>query len=306
MPPSRLSSMRALGPRVRCNDLSTIGKSEHMSFEDIIYQPGSVARVILNRPHRRNAQSWRLLREMDMAFNAAAADEECRVIVLSGLGPSFSSGHDLDSPEQVAERDAFDREADQFSRAERYRDIYLDSHLRWRNLSKPTVAMVQGYCIFGGWMIASAMDVIFAAADAMLIPVYGDYFTAPWDIGARKAKEILFENRIMTAAEANQFGFINRVIKPGLLEEETLKYAHRVTESDPNGNRAVKFAVNQALDMMGFSTSVRALSPGFATQINRPRSTMPADGAPPARDPRFRGQAERALEYWREDRQSGQ
>jgi enoyl-CoA hydratase len=270
-------------------------------YDDIRYEPGRVARVILNRPAKRNAQSWRLLREMDDAFTAAMHDDDCRVIVLSGAGPSFSGGHDLDSAEQVAERESFDRQASSFSRSERYRDVYLDSHLRWRNLTKPTVAMVHGYCVFGGWMIAAAMDVIFAADDALFIPVYGDYFTAPWDVGARKAKEILFENRFMTAAEAHDCGFVNRVVPADRLEDATATFAARVADNEPGLNRTIKFAVNQTLDLMGFSASVRALSPAFDTQISRPRSTAPADGGPPPQDPVFRNRVRRARSYLEQD-----
>ena len=270
-------------------------------YADIRYEPGRITRVILNRPTKRNAQSWRLLREMDRAFTAAMQDDDCRVIVLSGAGPSFSGGHDLDSPDQVAEREAFDDSAGSFSRAERYRDIYLDSHLRWRNLTKPTVAMVHGFCVFGGWMIAAAMDVIFAAEDALFIPVYGDYFTAPWDVGARKAKEILFENRFMTAAEARDCGFVNRVVPADTLEDAVLTFAARVADNEPGLNRTIKFAVNQTQDLMGFSASVRALSPGFDTQISRPRSTSPADGGAPPRDPLFRDRVRRARTYLQQD-----
>jgi enoyl-CoA hydratase len=270
-------------------------------YADITYEPGRIARVILNRPNKRNAQSWRLLREMDRAFTAAMQDDDCRVIVLSGAGTSFSGGHDLDSPDQVAEREGFDQSASSFSRAERYRDIYLDSHLRWRNLTKPTVAMVHGFCVFGGWMIAAAMDVIFAAEDALFIPVYGDYFTAPWDVGARKAKEILFENRFMTAAEARDCGFVNRVVPADRLEAAVLTFAARVADNEPGLNRTIKFAVNQTLDLMGFSASVRALSPAFDTQISRPRSTSPADGGPPPRDPLFRDRVRRARTYLQQD-----
>lgn len=74
-----------------------------------------------------------------------------------------------------------------------------------------------------------------------------------------------------------------------------------MAENEPQHNRTVKFAINQTLDMMGFSTSVRALSPGFDTQIRRPRSTTPADGGPPPPDPRFRGRVQRARGYLRED-----
>jgi len=57
--------------------------------------------------------------------------------------------------------------------------------------------MVHGYCIFGGWMLASAMDVIFAAEDAQFLPGFVEYFSTPWDMGPRRTKEILFEHRFV-------------------------------------------------------------------------------------------------------------
>lgn len=271
-----------------------------MGYDTIIYQPGPVARVILNRPERRNAQSWKLLAEMDHAFNAAMADPEARIILLSGNGTSFSAGHDLDSPEHVADRDAAMAGLDPFSASERTRDVYIDSHLRWRNLMKPTMAMVHGYCIFGGWMIASAMDFIFASDDALFIPVYGDYFTTSWDVGPRKAKEILFGNKFISAQEALQFGFVNQVHAAADLERETLKYASRVADGDPFLHRTIKHAINQTLDGMGFSQSVMAA----ATTFNNARPSR-SDDAPRRTGQRelvFRNQVGRALEYLREDR----
>ena len=272
-------------------------------FQTIVYQPGPVARVILNRPERRNAQSWQLLGEMDAAFEAAAADPECRVIVLSGRGPSFSAGHDIDSPDQLADRAAYEQEAGPFARTERRGEIYLDSHIRWRNLPKPMIAMVHGYCVFGGWMIAAAMDVVFAADNALLIPVYGDYCTTTWDVGARKAKELLFGNRFLTATEAMQCGFVNRVFPAADLESETLKYASRVAENSEFLNRTVKFGINQTLDMMGFTTSVRALRPNFfADRTLPPAGERRGDSVPAGPDRgRFRSQVQRAVQYARED-----
>jgi enoyl-CoA hydratase len=269
-------------------------------FETIIYEPGTVARVILNRPERQNAQSWLLLREMERAFAAAVDDAECKVIVLSGAGKSFSAGHDLDSEEQRSYGREQQRDLDPYARSELYRDIYIDSHLRWRNLTKPMIAMVHGYCIFGGWMIAAAMDVIYASSDALFIPVYGDYFTTTWDVGARKAKEILFGNKFMTAAEAMQWGFVNRVIEPDQLEIETLRYAARVAENSAVQNRTIKHAVNQTLDVMGFSTSVRTLHPDFNNRnFGRP-AAAPA-GERPRTEGQFRSQVGRAMDYARED-----
>lgn len=273
-----------------------------MSYSTIVYEPGPVARVILNRPERQNAQSWLLLEEMEDAFNKAVADEEVRIIILSGAGKSFSAGHDLDSPDQIAGRDGELAGLGQYAINERYRDVYIDSHLRWRNLTKPTVAMVHGYCIFGGWMIAAAMDFIFAADDALFIPVYGDYFTTSWDVGARKAKEILFGNRFMTANEAMTWGFVNQVYSAADLERETLKYAGRVAEGSPYLHRTIKFAINQTQDGMGFTNSVRNAAPSFHNM--RPPRPAPADRPRSTQDPRFRGQVARALDYLREDREA--
>ncbi len=270
-----------------------------MTYRTIEYQPGVVARVILNRPERLNAQSWTLLAEMDAAFNAAVADPECRIIVLSGRGRAFSAGHDLDSPEQIADRRERSLGWDSFGRTGQTKDVYVDSHLRWRDLPKPTIAMVHGYCIYGGWMIAAAMDVIFASEDALFVPTYGDYFTTSWDVGARKAKEILFGNKFLTARDAMAWGFVNEVFPAVELEAETLKYAKRVAEHDPFTLRTIKFAINQTLDGMGFTPSVRAIGAGF---LRRPPAREGSD-EPPSES--FRDQVQRAMRYLREDRALG-
>ena len=278
-----------------------------MELKRIVYRPGTVARVILNRPEKLNAQSLGLLAEMDWAFNAAVDDPQCRVIVLSGMGRAFSAGHDLSSDDQRA--DTRERIADKgpFAQGLMYRDIYTDSHLRWRDLPKPTIAMVHGQCIYGGWMIAAAMDIVFAADDAVFIPTYGDYFTTAWDVGPRKAKEILFANRFITAAEAMAWGFVNRTFPADALERETLEYAGRVAAQDAGSNRLVKFAVNQAQDGMGFTQSVRAVGASFITRGYRrpgdaPAATAAARPAGTDLNSQFRDKVAQAMEYLRRDR----
>ena len=274
-----------------------------MAYETIVYEPGTIARVILNRPEKLNAQSWTMLEEMDDAFNRAAQDNDVRVIVLSGEGRAFSAGHDLDSEEALAVRRQRQTPLNSFGRSQQLKEIYTDSHLRWRDLPKPTIAMVHGYCVYGGWMIASAMDFIFAAEDALFIPTYGDYFTTSWDVGIRKAKEILFENTFMTANEAMTWGFVNRVYLPDELEKRTMKYADRVAAQDPFNTRTIKFQLNQTQDNMGFSTSVRS---GAAYFIQRgtarpPEATTGAPSTP--QQGRFRNLAAQAMEYLRQDRE---
>jgi enoyl-CoA hydratase len=227
-------------------------------YRSILYDVNDgVAVVSLNRPQYRNAQSRILLEEMDDAFSKAAADRDVRVVILRGEGQHFSAGHDLGTPEQIADREQRPDEPGIRGRYKRGYDLFVDMSLRWRDLEKPTIAAVQGYCIFGGWMIASAMDLIFAADDAMFLASAFQYFTPPWDLGARKTKEILFESRFITAQEAKQHGLVNRVYPRDQLDARTMAYARRVAENDPFLVRMAKAAVNQTQDIQGFPAAIR-------------------------------------------------
>jgi len=249
-----------------------------MEYQQVIYQPGKVARVILNRPRYLNAQSRRLREEMDDAFARAAADDQVGVIILSGTGQHFSAGHDIGTPDELADRKARGYPTDRFGRYKWTRTINLENSLRWRNLPKPTIAMVHGYCIFGGWMIASAMDIIFASEDALFLPSHFQYFCTPWDVGPRKAKEVLFEHRFMTAWEAYDHGFVNRVFPRERLETETLAYAERVAENwlrDPLRLRTAKFSINHMMDTMGFTAALEAAYQSYSVWAGLEERAVP-------------------------------
>src|SRR5437773_3104824 len=99
----------------------------------------------------------------------AEADDAVRVIIVTGAGPAFSAGHDLGTPEARAERAEASKKMKPGvqGRMAREREIYLQPCLRWRNIPKPTIAQVQGYCLAGGLMLAWVCDLIIAADDAM-------------------------------------------------------------------------------------------------------------------------------------------
>ena len=235
-------------------------------------EDGPLAIVTLNRPRYRNAQSWGLLDDLDAAMDHAVAEKDVKVIIVRGAGDHFSSGHDLGTPEQEEERKSRGMEGPHQEHYESFRHYNYDITHKWRNLKKPTIAMVHGYCIYGGWMIASAMDLIFAAEDAQFLAGLVEYFTVPWDVGARQAKELLFESRFIDANEARELGFVNRVYPRERLEEETLNYARRVAEQSSYFLRMAKLAVNKTQDIQGFSNAVEA---GFHDymQVSRPRVT---------------------------------
>ena len=230
-----------------------------MDYEQILYDlDGHVLRLTCNRPRYRNAQSRQLLEELDHAFGRAADDTEVRVIVLMGAGEHFSGGHDLGTPDEQADRLQRPRQAGLRGRFHHSREQFVDKTLRWRNVPKPTIAAVQGYCIFGGWMIASAMDIIFAADDAMFLGANFQYFSIPWDIHPRKAKEILYASRFIDAPEALELGLVNRIVPRDRLPAETMTYARGVAQNDPFQLRLIKMAVNQMQDGQGFVSHISA------------------------------------------------
>ncbi|MCE2424121.1 MAG: enoyl-CoA hydratase, partial [Pseudomonadales bacterium] len=171
-----------------------------MGYRTISYDVmNNVARITTDRPRYRNAQSRILLEELDDAFRTAGEDDDVHVIALFGAGEHFSGGHDLGTPEELADREQRPIEPGLRGRFERSREQFVDKTMRWRNVPKPTIAGVQGYCIFGGWIVAGAMDIIYAADNAMFLGSNFQFFSVPWDMHPRKAKELLYESRFVDA-----------------------------------------------------------------------------------------------------------
>jgi enoyl-CoA hydratase len=249
-----------------------------VTFQDIEYAgEAGVAQITLNRPAYRNAQSYRMLDEIDQAFDLAKADEAVRVVVVRGSGGVFSTGHDLGTPEGMAYRDALGAKPG-IETYDQFKKYNLDLLLKWRNFPKPTVAMVEGYCIYAGWMLAAAMDVVFAAEDAEFLGGFVEYNTLPWDIGVRRAKELVFESRFITAAEAAQYGLVNRVCAKAELEYETLAWARRVAENAPETLRMAKIQMNKAQDAQGFTQAVEDSLGDYVAMMYMPGVEMRVEG----------------------------
>ncbi|RMI28278.1 enoyl-CoA hydratase [Nocardia stercoris] len=228
---------------------------------------GRVALVTMNRPEYRNAQNSAMTYALDAAFERAVADPEVGVIVLAGNGKHFSAGHDIGTPgrdhEAVFENKAalwWDHVGRQGGdmRFAREMEVYLGMCRRWREIPKPTIAMVQGACIAGALMLAWTCDMIVASEDAffsdpvvrMGIPGV-EYFAHPWVLGPRRAKEVLFTGERFTAAQADAWGMLNRVVPRADLESETLALAEQIATMPPFGLALTKKAVNQCEDLMG-------------------------------------------------------
>jgi enoyl-CoA hydratase len=230
-------------------------------------QRGQVAVVTMNRPEYRNAQNSAMTYALDDAFYRAAADDGVKVVVLAGEGTHFSAGHDIGTPGRDVDS-SFDRRAGLWwdhvgkegveSRYARESEVYLGMCRRWRELPKPTIAMVQGACIAGGLMLAWCCDLVVASDDAFFAdPVVRlgipgvEYFAHPWVMGPRFAKEFLFTGDRVGAERALALGMVNRVVPRAELEAETLALAEKIATMPRLGLALTKKAVNQAEDLMG-------------------------------------------------------
>jgi enoyl-CoA hydratase len=232
-----------------------------MDEDHILYEAtDGVAVITLNRPQRANAQTMELLDDLDAAWSRAACDDEVKVIVLRANGRHFSSGHDLKSglatPEKITLEWIYKLEARK----------YLEYSLRWRNVPKPSIAAVQGKCIAGGLLLAWPCDLIVAAENAefsdpvVFLGIGGvEYHGHTWELGPRKAKEILFTGRAVTAREAEQTGMVNRVVDLDRLQDETMELARHIAQMDAFALRQAKRAVNQTLDIQGFYAAIQSV-----------------------------------------------
>ena len=249
-----------------------------MAFEEIIYAvEAGVASITLNRPAYRNAQGYRMLDEIDAAFDLARPDEAVKVVLVRGAGGVFSTGHDLGTPEALAYRKALGAKPG-IQTYDQFKKYNLDLLLKWRNFEKPTIAMVEGYCIYAGWMLAACMDVVFAAEDAEFLGGFVEYNSIPWDIGVRRAKELCFESRFITADEAARYGLVNRVLAKTDLERETYAWARRVAENSPEALRLAKVQMNKAQDAQGFSNAVEDSLGDYMAMMWMPGSAMRMEG----------------------------
>ncbi len=225
-----------------------------MSYRYILYETDDrVAKITLNRPRYRNALSRELQEELEAAFLQAKEDDRIRVIILAGAGPAFCAGHDLGTPEHMADLERRPQlEPELRGKFEYAYDTVLMMPLRLRDIPKPTIAQVHGWCIYGGWKLASAMDIIVAADDARFIPGPPQWINLAWEVGPRRAKGLLLDDHALSAQEAFEVGIAYKVFPRADLEAETMAMAKRIAERPPFMLHMIKMSINQAQEAMGY------------------------------------------------------
>ncbi|MDA1077400.1 MAG: enoyl-CoA hydratase [Proteobacteria bacterium] len=230
-----------------------------------------VLRIMLSREKQRNAQSKKMLYEIDRALNAAMHDEEVKVVIVGADGPHFSSGHDLRDSGKIGEFGdpvmgvgGYERGGQEGHMAQE-QEIYLGFCWRWRNMPKPIIAQVHGKAIAGGLMLIWPFDLIIASEDAQFsdpVLAFGvnghEYFVHAWEVGPRKAKEMLFTGDAISAQEGKELGMVNHVVPRDQLTEFTLEMAKKVARQPSMGLKLAKMAVNQSLDAQGMYNAIQS------------------------------------------------
>jgi enoyl-CoA hydratase len=230
---------------------------------------------MLNRPEARNAQNRGMLVELHEAFLRAEADDQVRVVILGGVGPMFSSGHDMGSKVAMEEMQTHPshtvnggtRQGAEKLMLQEWHHYFADT-CRWRNLRKITIAQVHGDVYAAGLMLMWACDliIIIAADDVTFADVVGtrlgmcgvEYFAHPWELGPRKTKELMLTGDSLSVDEAHALGMVSKVFPLADLPDRTLEFARRIAQLPTMTALLIKEAVNQTVDNMGFHNALNA------------------------------------------------
>ncbi len=219
-----------------------------MTDKMISRKDGSVGWMIFNNPERHNAVSLEMWEAAEKILADFENDPEIRVVVLTGAGgKAFVSGADISK---------FESERASAEAVETYNATTARAHERLENLSKPTIAMIRGYCIGGGLALAISCDLrICTEASRFAVPAaklglgykLGGIQKLIGLVGPSFAKEIFFTARQFSSAEASSMGLVNRVVADGELEAKVQEYAKTIAGNAPMTVHSVKRLVAEAM-----------------------------------------------------------
>jgi len=193
------------------------------SYQTVVLErhPAGYAVLMLNRPEKLNALSMELRGELVAAIEELRRDPAVRVLILTGAGRAFCAGLDLNELSKAESNSA--------------RAFELDAVAALLKFEGPVIGAINGVAATGGFEIAMACDILLVSTEAQfvdthakvgLLPGWGLSVRLPRRIGLHRAKELAFTARFVSAAEAADWGLVNRVVPP----EELLGQARAMAE----------------------------------------------------------------------------
>jgi len=190
----------------------------------LVEKKNHLAILSFNRPEKLNAINVQVKREVSQALIELEADEDVRVVIMTGVGRAFSSGYDITAPES---------ELEEF--------MNLKEEEKLLNLDKPTIAAIQGYALGDGLQQALLCDIRVAADDTVLGFIgpligglcYSAFSILPQVVGRGKANELLFTCNRISAEEAYRIGLVNKVAPREQLMPAALEIAEQIAKVEP-------------------------------------------------------------------------
>jgi enoyl-CoA hydratase len=213
-----------------------------MAYENIIFEKeDNIAIITFNRPEAMNALNNKTRAEFREAIAAVAADDQIKVLILTGSGKAFVAGSDIKEFDQTSAYDAHN--------IQRLGGLV-------EKLDKPVIAAVNGFCLGGGNEIAMGCDIIIASEKAKfgqtevnigVIPGGGGTQRLPRLIGVCRAKELIFTGDIIGAEEAFRLGLVNRVVPADQLMPTAKEMAKKIATKSPAALKLAKTAINRGM-----------------------------------------------------------
>lgn len=222
-----------------------------MSYEYksiIVEKKDGVAVVTLNEPKTLNSLVQSMFDDLAVAAVDLSADDEVKVVVLTGAGKAFCAGGDLNR---------FKEGFDMVSGVD-YVDNIHPFIKNWYNMKKPTIAAVNGAATGAGMSLALMCDMAFASDKAKigcafinmaLVPDCSLAYVLPRVVGVQRAKELIYTGRLVGAEEAEKIGLFTRVVPADELMNEVMKLAGKLAKGPSYALRMCKRIVNMGLDM---------------------------------------------------------
>ena len=224
--------------------LADVG-SEVIQYEVV----DGVATIWLNRPEVRNCVNWELLRQLGAAVQRAAADDEVRVVLFRGRGGTFCAGADLNmlGGEFLATT----------TKSIELAQVSARTYDRIFNLPKPTIAVVEGYAVAGGFELMISCDFCIAASDAKIGDFHirralfggaGPIYRLPRYIGLRKAKELMLTGKLLSGQECYEWNLANVAAPPEQLDQAVADFVAPLKDKGALIMHVTKMTANRGLD----------------------------------------------------------
>ncbi|HEX6923207.1 MAG TPA: enoyl-CoA hydratase-related protein [Bacillales bacterium] len=208
-----------------------------------------IATIYINRPEKRNALNYEMWQKVSKLTKQCEKDQEVKVIIFRGVDETaFSSGADISE---------FKTLRYSVEGANKYNQATLIAEKTIMSITKPTIAMIQGYCVGGGCEISVACDFRFSDVNGRfgITPAkLGLIYNLPGTknlvdlVGPAKAKDILYTGRLLNAEEALQFGLIDRVYHPQEVVQKSYAYARMICSRAQLSVRGSKYVVGKVLE----------------------------------------------------------